>query len=128
MRIGCHGIGHRNKAAPPVSVGCLLAMRQPGDAVASTVRVVLVVVSQPLSWWGESCGSVRYPELLVVLALTVKNLNKTVITIMSLVSIASVMNYAGMIGVIASALVAATGIYGRGSERSPPFSGRDTKH
>ena len=40
-----------------------------------------------------------------------KNLGKTVITIMSLVSIASVMNYAGMIFVIAEALANATGAY-----------------
>ncbi len=50
-------------------------------------------------------------KLIVVLARTVKNLSKTVITIMSLVSIASVMNYAGMIVVIASALASATGAF-----------------
>lgn len=60
---------------------------------------------------GGMLQGVSAKKLLVVLARTVKNLNKTVITIMSLVSIASVMNYAGMIGVIASALVAATGVY-----------------
>lgn len=48
-------------------------------------------------------------KLLVILARTTVNLCKTVITIISLVSLASVMNYAGMIVVIASALAAVTG-------------------
>ncbi|PJF00561.1 L-lactate permease [Prevotella intermedia] len=48
-------------------------------------------------------------RLLVILARTTVNLRKTVITIISLVSLASVMNYAGMIVVIASALAAVTG-------------------
>lgn len=48
-------------------------------------------------------------KLLVILARTMVNLRKTVITIISLVSLASVMNYAGMIVVIASALAAVTG-------------------
>lgn len=49
--------------------------------------------------------------LLTVLAETVVNLRKTVVTILSLVAIASVMGYSGMILVIASALAAATGAY-----------------
>ncbi len=48
-------------------------------------------------------------KLLVILVRTTVNLRKTVITIISLVSLASVMNYAGMIVVIASALAAVTG-------------------
>lgn len=48
-------------------------------------------------------------KLLVILARTTVNLRKTVITIISLVSLASIMNYAGMIVVIASALAAVTG-------------------
>lgn len=48
-------------------------------------------------------------KLLIILAHTTVNLRKTVITIISLVSLASVMNYAGMIVVIASALAAVTG-------------------
>lgn len=48
-------------------------------------------------------------KLLVILARTTVNLRKTVITIINLVSLASVMNYAGMIVVIASALAAVTG-------------------
>lgn len=50
-------------------------------------------------------------RLLVILAQTVVNLRKTVVTIMSLVAMASVMNYAGMIVVIAEALASATGHY-----------------
>lgn len=48
-------------------------------------------------------------QLVVILARTAINLKKTVITIISLVSLASVMNYAGMILVIASALAFITG-------------------
>lgn len=50
-------------------------------------------------------------KLFAILAKTVKNLSKTVITIISLVTIASVMNYAGMINQIGRALVALTGQY-----------------
>lgn len=60
---------------------------------------------------GGLVQGVSAQKLIVVLARTVKNLGKTVITIMSLVSIASVMNYAGMILVIAEALANATGAY-----------------
>ena len=60
---------------------------------------------------GGLVQGVSAQKLIVVLARTVKNLGKTVITIMSLVSIASVMNYAGMIFVIAEALANATGAY-----------------
>lgn len=48
-------------------------------------------------------------RLMVVLARTVVGLRKTVVTIVSLIALASVMNYSGMIMVIASALAAATG-------------------
>lgn len=50
-------------------------------------------------------------DLARVFGKTVVNLRKTVITIISLVTIASVMNYSGMITVIAEALVALTGSY-----------------
>lgn len=48
-------------------------------------------------------------RLMVVLARTVVNLRKTVITIVCLIALASVMNYVGMIGAIATGLVAVTG-------------------
>ncbi|MDO4790506.1 MAG: lactate permease LctP family transporter [Porphyromonas sp.] len=50
-------------------------------------------------------------KLMLVLAKTILNLRKTTLTIISLVAMASVMNYAGMILVIATALAAATGAY-----------------
>ena len=50
-------------------------------------------------------------RLMVVLARTVVGLRKTVVTIVSLIALASVMNYSGMIMVIASALAAATGTF-----------------
>lgn len=48
-------------------------------------------------------------RLLVILARTTVNLRKTVVTICSLIALASVMNYSGMITSIASGLVALTG-------------------
>ncbi|WP_314948538.1 L-lactate permease [Hoylesella shahii] len=48
-------------------------------------------------------------ELLVTLARTVVNLRKTTITIISLVSLAAIMNYSGMIIVIADTLASITG-------------------
>lgn len=50
-------------------------------------------------------------RLMVVLARTVVNLRKTVVTIISLISLASVMNYCGMIGAIAEGLVTITGSF-----------------
>ena len=50
-------------------------------------------------------------KLMVVLARTVVNLQKTVITIISLIALASVMNYCGMIAAIAAGLVAVTGAF-----------------
>lgn len=58
---------------------------------------------------GGLIQGVSFGRLMQVLGKTVVGLKKTIITIISLVSIASVMNYAGMILVIASALAAATG-------------------
>ena len=48
-------------------------------------------------------------RLMVILARTTVNLRKTVLTICSLIALASVMNYSGMITSIASGLVAVTG-------------------
>ena len=48
-------------------------------------------------------------RLMVILARTTVNLRKTVVTICSLIALASVMNYSGMITSIASGLVALTG-------------------
>ncbi len=50
-------------------------------------------------------------KLLVVLAKTTINLRFTCITIISLISLASIMNYSGMIAAIAAGLVAITGEY-----------------
>jgi lactate permease len=46
---------------------------------------------------------------MVLLAKTTVNLNKTIVTIINLVSLASIMNHAGMITEIANALAGATG-------------------
>lgn len=50
-------------------------------------------------------------QLIVVLARTIVNLRFTTITIVSLVSLASIMNYSGMIASIASGLVALSGSF-----------------
>ena len=50
-------------------------------------------------------------QLLTVLARTVVKLRKTVLTIISLIALASIMNYSGMIMVIASALATTTGTF-----------------
>lgn len=50
-------------------------------------------------------------RLMVILARTVVNLRKTVVTIVCLISLASVMNYCGMIQAIATKLVAVAGGY-----------------
>jgi lactate permease len=50
-------------------------------------------------------------RLMAVLARTIVNLRKTVVTIISLIALASVMNYCGMIAAIAAGLVAITGSF-----------------
>lgn len=60
---------------------------------------------------GGLIQGLSFKTLMQVLASTVVGLRKTVVTILSLVAIASVMGYSGMILVIASALAAATGSY-----------------
>ena len=58
---------------------------------------------------GGLIQGVSFKRLMVILARTTVNLRKTVVTICSLIALASVMNYCGMITAIASGLVAVTG-------------------
>lgn len=58
---------------------------------------------------GGLIQGVSIKQLMVILARTTVNLRKTVVTICSLIALASVMNYCGMITAIASGLVAVTG-------------------
>ncbi|MDD7437293.1 MAG: L-lactate permease [Bacteroidales bacterium] len=58
---------------------------------------------------GGLIQGLSFKTLMQILGKTVVGLRKTIITILSLVSIASVMSYAGMIVVIAATLAAATG-------------------
>ena len=58
---------------------------------------------------GGLIQGVSFKRLMVLLAKTTVNLNKTMVTIISLVSLASIMNHAGMITEIANALAGATG-------------------
>lgn len=52
-----------------------------------------------------------FGRLMAILARTTVNLRNTIATIVSLISLASVMNYCGMIGAIAEGLVAVTGSF-----------------
>lgn len=52
-----------------------------------------------------------FGRLMAILASTTVNLRNTIATIVSLISLASVMNYCGMIGAIAEGLVAVTGSF-----------------
>ena len=58
---------------------------------------------------GGLVQGLSFKQLMVILARTTVNLRKTVVTICSLIALASVMNYSGMITSIASGLVAVTG-------------------
>ena len=58
---------------------------------------------------GGLIQGVSFKRLMALLAKTTVNLNKTMVTIISLVSLASIMNHAGMITEIANALAGATG-------------------
>ena len=60
---------------------------------------------------GGLCQGLSLGRLMRVLARTVVNLRNTVITIISLIALASIMNYSGMIAAIASGLVAVTGSF-----------------
>lgn len=60
---------------------------------------------------GGLIQGLSFRRLMVILASTLVNLRKTVITIVSLISLASVMNYCGMISAIATGLVAITGSF-----------------
>ena len=60
---------------------------------------------------GGLIQGLSFKRLMVILARTTVNLRKTVVTICSLIALASVMNYCGMITAIASGLVAVTGEY-----------------
>ncbi|KNZ42231.1 L-lactate permease [Acetobacterium bakii] len=54
---------------------------------------------------------VKFGELTRILGKTMKQMSKSAITIMSIVALAKVMSYSGMIGVIATILVLITGSY-----------------
>lgn len=53
----------------------------------------------------------KFSEILSVLGKTIKQMSKTVVTIISIIALAKVMSYSGMIKSIAAVLVAVTGSY-----------------
>lgn len=81
--------------------------------IASTFRFGWISNAGLMLFLGATIGGLiqglSFRRLMVVLARTVVNLRKTVVTIISLIALASVMNYCGMIAAIASGLVAVTG-------------------
>lgn len=83
--------------------------------VGSTIKFGWISNAGLMLFLGAVIGGliqgVSFGTLMKVLAKTVVNLRKTVITIISLIALASVMNYAGMIGAIATGLVALTGSF-----------------
>lgn len=83
--------------------------------IESTFRFGWISNAGLMLFLGATIGGLiqglSFKRLMVVLARTVVNLRNTVVTIISLIALASVMNYCGMIGAIASGLVALTGSF-----------------
>lgn len=60
---------------------------------------------------GGLIQGLSWRQLTIILARTIVNLKFTAVTIISLIALASVMNYSGMIGALAAGLVAITGSF-----------------
>lgn len=82
-------------------------------ALGSTFRFGWISNAGLMLFLGSVCGGLiqglSLRQLAVVLARTTVNLKFTAVTIISLISLASIMNYSGMIAAIAIGLVAVTG-------------------
>ena len=100
---------------PPVNafLKTHLVSQVPLPVIDSTFRFGWISNAGLMLFLGATIGGLiqglSFKRLMVVLARTVVNLRKTVVTIISLIALASVMNYCGMIAAIASGLVALTG-------------------
>ena len=100
---------------PPVNafLKTHLVSQVPLPVIGSTFKFGWISNAGLMLFLGATIGGLiqglSFKKLMVVLAHTVVNLRKTVVTIVSLIALASVMNYCGMIAAIASGLVALTG-------------------
>ena len=92
-----------------------LVSRVPLPVIESTFKFGWISNAGLMLFLGATIGGLiqglSFGRLMKVLARTVVNLRNTVITIISLIALASVMNYAGMISAIATGLVAITGSF-----------------
>lgn len=90
-----------------------LVSEVPLPVIGTTFRFGWISNAGLMLFLGATIGGLiqglSFGRLMAVLARTVVNLRKTVVTIVSLIALASVMNYAGMINAIATGLVAITG-------------------
>ena len=100
---------------PPVNafLKSHLVSQVPLPVIDSTFKFGWISNAGLMLFLGATIGGLiqglSFKKLMVVLARTVLNLRKTVVTIVSLIALASVMNYCGMIAAIAGGLVALTG-------------------
>lgn len=102
---------------PPVNdfLKSHLVSRVPLPVIGATFKFGWISNAGLMLFLGATIGGLiqglSFRRLMVVLARTVVNLRNTVVTIISLIALASVMNYSGMIAAIASGLVAVTGSF-----------------
>lgn len=102
---------------PPVNdfLKTHLVSKVPLPVIGSTFKFGWISNAGLMLFLGATIGGMiqglSLRKLMTVLARTTVNLQKTVVTIVSLIALASVMNYSGMIGAIAAGLVALTGSF-----------------
>ena len=102
---------------PPVNafLKSTLVSQVPLPVIGSTFKFGWISNAGLMLFLGATIGGLiqglSFGRLMRVLAKTVVNLRKTVVTIISLIALASVMNYCGMIAAIAAGLVAITGSF-----------------
>lgn len=102
---------------PPVNnfLKSHLVTEVPLPVIGSTFRFGWLSNAALMLFIGSVAGGLvqglGWKQLTVVMANTIVNLRFTVVTIISLIALASVMNYSGMIAAIASGLVAISGSF-----------------
>ena len=102
---------------PPVNefLKTHLVSKVPLPVIGSTFKFGWISNAGLMLFLGATIGGLvqglSFRRLMLILARTVVNLRNTVVTIISLIALASVMNYSGMIAAIAGGLVAVTGSF-----------------
>ena len=102
---------------PPVNsfLKSHLVSQVPLPVIGTTFKFGWISNAGLMLFLGATIGGLiqglSFKRLMAVLARTIVNLRKTVVTIISLIALASVMNYCGMIAAIAAGLVAITGSF-----------------